>query len=55
MALLSLVRSVVMHGKMETLGLDERAAAESAVRLLFGGLNVRAENQPAEPLLKDAS
>ncbi len=47
MALISLMRSVVMHGKMETLGLDEGTAAESAIRLFFGGLNARAEELPA--------
>ncbi len=43
MALVSLMRSVVMHGRMETLGVDEGAAAESVVRLFFGGLNTRPE------------
>jgi AcrR family transcriptional regulator len=47
MALVSLMRSVGMHGRMETLGLDEGAAAESVVRLFFGGLNARPGNQPA--------
>jgi AcrR family transcriptional regulator len=47
MALVSLMRSVVMHGKMETLGIDEGAAAESAIGLFFGGLNARPEHRPA--------
>lgn len=55
MALVSLVRSVVMHGKVETLGIDERAAAESAIRLFFGGLNVRPEDRQVLAFLKGAN
>lgn len=41
MALVTLVRAVAMHGKVERLGVDERTTAESVVRLFFGGLNTR--------------
>ncbi|MGH2343826.1 MAG: TetR/AcrR family transcriptional regulator [Chloroflexota bacterium] len=48
MALVTLVRAVAMHGKVELLGVDERAAAESVILLFFGGLNARpAHDRPA--------